>query len=324
MTEEIWPRESTRLPERDSRKALASALILLAATSTVGASPADALRACAARANPNAAGLETLQRQCPELEPALRELGLSDSLDPASRSRLSAASLKGLAALTARYQTAQITDAPDASRVRTVVDALARERAPTPRSWWDAFKAWLRSLLDSDKGRSLSWLDRWLERFSISNGVLTGIIYGLLLIFVVGAIWIVVRELRAAGVLDGRRRSGPAHAAPGAARSAELTLTLAALDSAPLIEQPGILLRLLVQELAIRRRLQGDRPLTHRELADRAILDDATQRERFSGVAKLAERLLYGPRQPSAERIDDIVADGRALVSEIQRSGVRP
>jgi hypothetical protein len=140
----------------------------------------------------------------------------------------------------------------------------------------------------------------------------------------IAAIWFVALELRAAGVFARQRPAGSMAPQRRTPSRIEAAAPAPALDSAPMPERPAILLRLLVEELSMRGRLRGDRHLTHRELAEQAVLDDAAQRERFSVLAGLAERLLYGPRTRSVEGVENIVNDGRDLLSQVARLSVKP
>jgi hypothetical protein len=286
-------------------------------TCNLSASPVDTLRECAARVAPGTVGLEALRQQCPDLQAALQELGYAEALGDVWQSRLTSSGLRDLAGLAERYQPRLPGTGPDIAPVRGIVDGLVRERAPRTHSWWDAIKSWLRALLDRDGGRSLSWLDRLLDKIATAAGVMTVVVYGLLLCVVVLAVAFVIIELRAAGVFVRKRSPAQRYGDdPGSGTPRPEAM----LDTAPLTEKPAILLRLLVSGLLRKGRLRADRHLTHRELVRRAVLDDSTQRERFARVAGLAEGLLYGPRPGSMDGVEGIVNDGRELLVQIEHA----
>jgi hypothetical protein len=309
-----------RLPHDDLMRllpGLSFAVVVQLAVTAVIAAPVDTLLECAARAAPATEGLAALQQQCPGLEPAMSDLGYSTLLSGAWQRRLTPGGLADLAALAQSYLPDKRASGPDVAPVRGIVDALAREQSPA-LSGWDAFKAWLRSLFQRKGDRSLSWLDRWLDNLATAAGVMTFVLYGLLLAVLVLAAAFIVGELHAAGVLSRRRRSD-APAVLHESASLDGSECEAMLDAVPLVDRPAILLQLLVNGLSRKGRLRADRHLTHRELIGRAVLDDGTQRARFARVANLAEGLLYGPKPRSMEGLESIISEGRLLLSQIDR-----
>jgi hypothetical protein len=198
------------------------------------------------------------------------------------------------------------------------VEDLAREHAQA-RSRWDLLREWLRSLLGSDPGQSLSWLDRWLEKFGVAADAITYVIDALLLAALIAGLVFIVRELRAAGVLSGLRSTvvGRVPAAAGVDEPHGEPV----LDTVPLQEQPAVLLRLLVNCLLRMGRVQANRHLTHRELVARVVLDE-NERQRFAKVARTAEALMYGPRLGRAEavNVEQAVVEGRELLTQLERS----
>jgi hypothetical protein len=159
-------------------------------------------------------------------------------------------------------------------------------------------------------------LDRWLGNLATVTGIVRVIVYGLLVLVLIVAVTFVIRELKAAGLFL-RTDQKPRARSPARDSRADDSALLGALDSAPLADKPAILLGLLVEGLSLRGRLRAERHLTHKELTVHAILQEGIQRQQFSRVATLAERLLYGPRPVSLDGVEHIVDDGRALLSQI-------
>jgi hypothetical protein len=268
-------------------------------------------------------GLESFQARCPELKGALAELGLSGQLGVNWQSRLTTRSLEGIVALADRYQGQPAGAAPDVAALAAAMQSL--EMHQHPDSWWQRFKTWLSSWLRSPEVRSRDngWLQRLLARIDVPPALARAIGYvsvGLLLAF---ALYVLLRELRLSGMLarGPQRRLRPLPTTPRLLER-ETPLDPAQLQALPAWQQPAAVLRLLVQVLHRTGRLSGERALTHRELIERARLDETAQRERFQRVARLAERQVYGLQEPGESAAVDaalraVVADGLSLHGEL-------
>jgi hypothetical protein len=277
----------------------------------------DTLVRCAASDSPPAQGLAALQAECPELEVALSELHFAESLQDNWRDSLTRDELNDLIALAQRYQTHQQSAAPALSALPDIFSELRSQQPAQPKSWWQAFKEWLRSFYtERPKARDASWLTRWFEKFRPSAAVTHTLVYALLGLVVVAAITVVINELRAAGILKRReKRIKPAKVSVLALPDQALS-PIRDLDSAPLHDQPAILLGMLVSRLLDSGRLSVERFLTHRELAMQATFATGNERERFAQVARLAEHLLYGPDNTPDEQVLHTVNEGRALLQQ--------
>jgi hypothetical protein len=283
-----------------------------------GGTALDTLDACAARATAEARGIVALEAQCPGLEPALGELGLVEVLPDGWRDRLQRDQLGDLASLTHRYLDAPARVAPDAAALRAVLDQLAREQVRPPRSWRAAFMDWLRSWFANRDEGSGRWFERVLERLAQSIDLVKVVTYGLLGLVVVAAVVLVVRELRAAGLLSGRGNSAPRRDAAAMAPTDAATPDILDLDAVALRDQPAVLLRLLVARLLANGQLRAERSLTHRELATHSTFSDAESRTLFVRVTQLAERVLYGSGEANATQAGAVIADGRKLLLRLQ------
>lgn len=287
-----------------------------------GATALETMDACAAQAPTEARGIVALEAQCPGLDAALDELGLVAVLPEGWRDQLHRGQLDDLRGLVHRYLDTPAQVAPDAGAIRAVLDQLAREQVQTPRSWRAAFMEWLRSWFANRDAGSSGWLDRLLERLALSIDVVKALTYGLLALVVVAAVVLVVRELRAAGLLSRRGGFAPrsdAAAMPGTGASAP---DIVDLDAVALRDQPAVLLRLLVARLLANGQLRVERSLTHRELVTHSAFADAESRTRFLRVAQLAERALYGYADAGPTQASDVIADGRRLLLQLQAHAV--
>lgn len=282
------------------------------------------LSTCAAITSPAVQGLTALQVECPELEAAITELGFAETLQEGWRDSLTGNGLNDLVALTQRYQTSRLSDAPTLTALPGILSELHNQHPVQPKSWWQALKEWLQSFYPEKKAASdSSWLTRWLTKFRPSADVTRTLVYVLLSIVVLAAIAVVINELRAAGLLKRREKRIKPHSAV-VTLPAYASLATRSLDGAALHDQPAILLGMLVMRLLDSRRLSTERFLTHRELTTHASFADGNQRECFAEVAGLAERLMYGPNNTADEQVARVVNAGRALLRQLDVSPSNP
>ncbi len=283
----------------------------------LAAAPLDVLRDCAAKLPPERVGIKSIAADCPQLEGALADLGLDQMLYDGWRARLNRDALKDLANLADGYGGSRPKNAPDIAALPGILDSMAREQTPTPKSWWDAFKAWLRSWLGRHAD-SLSWLDRWFEHLGESLTLTKVISYSLVTLVLLAAIAVIVNEFKVAG----RARRG-ADDPTGADPAAQGAQPMAPVDSVAdnLADKLAALLRRLVDRLMQTRRLDSERSLTHRELVARSVFDSDAQRAAFARVARTAESLLYGshhgPSRESPEVLNAVIEEGRSLLAQL-------
>ncbi len=265
-------------------------------------------------------GLEQLRAACPALEQALLTLQLPEQLGADWRDTINVATLVDLASLAQRYQGDPAGIQPRPAALSAVMQSL--RVSPLPGTWWQRFKAWLRSLLQRPSQQRSSWLTQLHLPWKPSLGLLRLIDYLLIGIVLLLAAWIVWREVRAARALSpvprvSRRRRERA-VAPGLR---EPGAELPDLQAMPPAQRAGAVLLALIGVLRRSGRLERERALTHRQLAARVRFDDGVQRARFERLALLAERCLYGRPEPiDAELLADAVALHRQLSSS---AGVR-
>jgi hypothetical protein len=278
------------------------------------ASPAEALRACIAKLQRPARGLDALAAQCPDLKPALAALRYSETLSPGWESELTPGQLEDLAALASRYRGEPPSAAPDVAAVRGIVAGLAKEDASATKSWWELVRDWVRSLLAGHDGHDLSWIERLMSKLSSAAGVLTALTYVLVALVIGGALAYIVIEMRSSGLFA--RAARPRKIANGVRFAGDGTAE-EELARAPVFDQPALLLGLLVRRLKRAGRLSAERHLTHRELARAAALDDPGQRGRLGRLSQVAEELLYGARPPSVELVHRAIEEGRELLRQL-------
>jgi hypothetical protein len=296
--------------------AIVGVLAGMLAGSCLAAAPIDVLRDCAAKAPPELSGIKPLAERCPQLEDALKALGLEETLYDGWREHLNRDGLQDLANLTDAYGATPPPDRPDLKALPAILQALSREQGANSPSWWEAFKAWLRTWLGSHSD-SLSWLDRWLERLGGSLTLTKVISYSLVALVLLAAAAVIVNEFKAVG-----RVRAPRDASRAGARMPAADPSAAGPEPAALADRLAALLRRLVERLVQTRRLESERSLTHRELVARSVFDIDAQRAVFARVARTAEAVLYGPSSggPSGGAPDQLAAvleEGRGLLAQL-------
>jgi hypothetical protein len=301
---------------RRRRLALACVAWLLACASGPASAASDgALRAldeCVAQVSQQAAAPD-LAVLCPGLGQALRELGIAGAL-PADWQARNA--LPDIARIAHRYRDESRDAAPDSGAMASVLEQLAAEQTvPSRRSWWDAFKTWLGKWLQGAESGGVPWLDRLLERLSNSVGLMQVVTIAMLVLVVGFVVLLFVRELRAAGVFQQRRAGGAAVRSNAGPEADGPVMDLA---SAPLRDQPALLLRMLVARLRANGQLQQERSLTHTELVRHSSFGDDDGRTSFERVSRLAERVMYGAGEPDPRQAGDIIGEGRRLLARLE------
>lgn len=204
----------------------------------------------------------------------------------------------------------------DPARIAAILDEIRQVHEKPPESAWQRFVRWLRDALaaDSDSDAALPDWIRLLQK--IPEGALRAIWWSLFALMAASLAWIVVRELRAAGVFARRERVARGSAATAVTADPDVrTHTLDEIGALPAHLQAGALLRASIAHLRRIRRLPSDDSLTNGELRARLATDDAGERSLFAEIVRNAEAQVYGGSPPGAERM-------RALLEAAGRTGL--
>ncbi|GFE88560.1 hypothetical protein GCM10011488_35140 [Steroidobacter agaridevorans] len=296
------------------------ALMLLAAPAVLAQSEGPARQAigeCIEALEPDAIGLEAIEKTCPEIRVALEQLGLTDLVSEDQLSLLSRDGLHSLHQLALRYEQEPEHATIGSDTLAPVLESLREPPvAEQSLSWYQRLERWLREILDRKPSNSSndSWLSRWLKEYSLPDTVRWGLIYGSMALMVLLALGIVINEVRTAA--RGRRRKSAAKAANAADVPFDSRSAGTGLDAGG--ERLSALLRLLIATLVDTGRLQGAQSLTHRELAKRARFDDSTQRESFQKIAQLAERETFSGKEVASDDLADVLRVGRTLDAQLK------
>ncbi len=272
---------------------------------------------CSESADEETIGLTAFEEECPGVTRALEQSGYLSLLSTASREELDSYDLSDLLFVDSWYDDAAPADRDvDVATLGPILDSLRTQESERPPGWFERFKRWLRSMLEPQGGSSSdNWLSRWLQGKKIPDLVAEGIVYVALAMLLGLTIFVIVTELRAAGLFR-RRKTQPDEFAGGIVATAEDAA--ADFDTLAVDRKASMLLRMLVATLIRSGRLRTERSLTHRELCARARFDDARQRESFQRVAALAERTVYGNSEVPAEEVEPIVAAARDLDAQLR------
>jgi hypothetical protein len=294
------------------------ALGSLIATTCFAGTPLATVSACAARASPALSGIKDLSEACPELPAALNTLGLDKTLYAGWQDKLSVHALQDAVLLGERYSDARWRRGPPATAgVPAIVQSLKDEHAPPAVSWWRSFKNWIKHWLDHSDSAVAKWLKHLLDGVwgtaHVSTGVLQAFVYMVTALAALAAIFIVVRELKIAGIAARIKRARTPKGPMDDPLGQSLTPETSNLDE----NTPAGLLRMLVKRLLQMGRLTTERSLTHRELIARADFHDDGQRSVFARVARSAESLLYGSQPPRPDDLEAVTKQGRELLQQL-------
>ena len=284
----------------------------LAAIERLQSAAADA----APEARPAPAEAPLLGDVCPELAEAIGDGPWGEALAGTSADRLGTAAFRHLTELVATYER------PSAGELELHIDslddslaALKLEMPAVELTIWERIQRWFDEQFGS-RADSSGWLAKWLEHLSPSERVVRYLVIMLGIVLVVATVFVVVNELRVAGVLAGdalRKYSplAPSASEPAAARVPELD----DIARAPLVRRPVLLLALVLERLRARGAAPLRDSLTHRELLGATAGMNGEQSAAFAVVVGAAERVTFGDWRPEEREVDGVLARGRALLA---------
>lgn len=299
-----------------TRCAIAGLALMLCGTA-LGGTPIEDLKACAARADaPEAEGKKLLDL-CPGILANLSALGLDSQFTLNPNREVDSQVLEDLAALVEHYSGRPASKGPAITHLPGIAEEVNGKKTATSPDWWERAKQWLQRWFGRDSAKGGSWLSQLFERMGESQRFLHIMVYVGVGLVLAAALAVVVNELRAAGVWPFKQNLGAQQRT-----SAALLMPVALAEEARVPGPLSGLLISLVERLVRGGRLRAERALTHRELIARSQLDTRAQAQVFARVAMSAEAALYGPDDYRVP--DEVIAEGRALLHELERSEVPP
>lgn len=204
----------------------------------------------------------------------------------------------------------------DPAGVATILEQIRASQVVAVKSLWQRFRDWLERILErrtEDDGSG--WLAEWIREHMPAVRAMRWIAYGLMALLIAGAVWVVVSELRANGLLrrSTRARADRARAAGGLAPADRAVSLKDASDE----ELPALLIALLLERLRVLGRVQDRQSMTHRELAAAARFESADDGSVFSALVATAERLRYASVAPARAQLHAVVEAARALLARL-------
>jgi len=285
----------------------------------------DALYGCLEQFEDEAQGsvprFAEIQQRCPDLKAALDASPHAAWLpEEWWGAHLSINSLADLHQQIDRESAQHAPKGIDTSGVAAALASLGTD-VSAKVSWWDRVREWLRSRLQTGQDGESSWFFRWIDELARYDTALRIAAYSLFALIVLAAAFIVVNELRAAGVFGRRARTGAMPRDGTGLGARGRVLTLDDLDRVDPLERPALLVALVVNALARSRDRVADTGATHRELISRLPLGSEPQRGAFSHLIRCAERVRYAASPPSRADLDAAIASGRSLLESIAPRG---
>jgi|SRR6185312_4959651 hypothetical protein len=268
------------------------ALLALSIAGPLRAEPPGArevISHCASRGRITLTSVSGPDTACVGVGKALDQLGVTALLPSGSTKSLTADELSDLDALIRRYSGSPASEPPASSTLRFLAARLAPP--PPPPTWGDRIRGWIREWAAPLR----QWLRSAHPEAANSRGARAAF-YALIALLFAAIAAALTLELRGTGLSRLLRRGtklsrptvGPSSRDPTASATDEP-------DWTRLDEQPARVLRLLIDALTRSHRLERERHLTCRELEVEARLDTDIERDGFIGIARLAEREVYGP-----------------------------
>jgi len=199
--------------------------------------------------------------------------------------------------------------APDVALLAPILRGLTATAVPA-RSWWRRVWDWLVDHLTPQQQQSSQpWLADLMQLALRVRWLWSAILWCGLIALPVAVGYIVWREVRAMG----RRSSDDVMKSGAPTGGGPAQSPLAVLRAAPPAQRPALLFAMLIGRLVAAGRLPPDRSLTHREVARKALLDDAAERRLIETLARLSERQLYAGTPGTPEGLAELLARGEDL-----------
>jgi hypothetical protein len=290
-----------------------------AADAVVDARALNEVKRCARSLDPILDfGLERIAKKCPTMLKSIGAASWSNLLPPNWQDSGDALTRDGLIALTLlieeRATAAPQGRTPDPAIVRQVIAELGGDTDSTV-SRWERFKRWLRAVFEPrDKESGEGVLRRIFGDVEVGEAVSRALSYASYLLLIGFAIYVVVNELRVAGVL--RRHGAPRRNQASGSPFESGALDLRAISSAPLIARPGLLVKYVAELLSVRPDGAGAPAMTSRELQNRWRAATEQPVTPIAVLTDVADRVRFGREPPAEVELEAAEAAG-ARVAQI-------
>jgi hypothetical protein len=255
---------------------------------------------------------------CPELATAVDEGTWGQALPGISAADLTPAAFEALTRIAADYERPSSGQIDlSAAALDDALDELELREAPEQLSIWERIRRWYDEHFGAERDETRSWLERWLEGFSVTERAIRYLMIALGVLVVAATAAIVWNELRVAGVLAGGLVRKYSPFANATAESEPRPKDIDDVLRAPLLSRPALLLALVLDRLRAREQAPLRDSLTHRELLRAAKGLSAEQSDAFRVVVGAAERTTFGGWRPDEASAEALLERGRALIASL-------
>jgi hypothetical protein len=271
-------------------------------------------------------GVERIAKRCPSLIASIEGASWSALLPPEWQNSGDALTRDGLLALARlideRAKAAPLGRAPDPADVAKVIAELGSD-TNLEASRWDRFKRWLNRLFERREAEEDEGLFRRVfGDVEVSEAVSRALSYTSYLLLIGFALYVVINELRVAGVLRRDRRAHGAHSSAHLGNDGAIDLD--AIATAPLAERPGLLVRYVAQQLGLRSGAEGMGAKTSQELQREWRAAGGDPKRAFAVLTDAADRVRYGRAAPSPEELEAAALAGAESIRALDALPSRP
>ena len=292
-------------------------LTLLTLLSASAAADVTALVEACAEGQDDEWQYESVAVACPQAVEAVDAHPLADTMPARWSEALTPWETTQIEFFDAYYRGSSAAEVIGTASLDPIVDELDNpSRVEEEKSAWDRFTDWLEEIFGDEEEESPRWLEELLSKIDIPRTALQYTFYVLAFLIIVGAIAVIVIEIRAARGSYARQRE--AQAAGGGFVVVPKPLTLADLDAATLRDKPTIMLRLIVQQLEALALLPHRPATTHREIALAPAAMPSDQRTALTVVSRSAERARYGDVAPREDEVAEALRQGKSLLDRLK------
>lgn len=222
---------------------------------------------------------------------------------------LTLADLQGIYQVADLYAGPEPVSVVDFSALGPVMATLDKTPAQ-PVPWWERMVRWVYEWLRGEEQFDAGWL----KNISISATVAKFLLYGSLALIVLLALGVIATELRH---LRLRRRAQNSRWDDEQLDEIAL-LGFDQLESAPLRDQPGLLLGIILSRLEAIGALRLRASFTHRDITTAVI--SMEQGEAVGSISRAAERATFGDWHPAREDMTQLLRTGRRVCNALDGS----
>ncbi|MGD8743716.1 MAG: DUF4129 domain-containing protein [Granulosicoccaceae bacterium] len=182
---------------------------------------------------------------------------------------------------------------------------------------WQRFINWLKEKYkdEQDEENNIDWLLDLLEGNSLPDWLGKVIFYVSMVVIIILALFIVINEIRAARRPGARRRRLQRHQGGRWAEDLPVLelLNWEQIGRLPTAQQPGAILRFIIDYFIDQGWLDDDRSRTNREMWRELRASHQSAANAFNNAINLSERAIYGDHPLGQEQLRELYATAQRL-----------